>query len=776
MAGREPHTGREWVTSVERRLRRLERGGQVAPKAVAAATAALAALPAPPKDDVAPTITQVTTKTYVPDAQVGVDPAPLLAAVGVAFDLPRFNTDHAEIDHDHTEAFLRVASDSDEDWSLFDSVPFEEPHVASATSLTPGQTYEVSLVDVDTHGMRSPRSDVQSATAAVSSISDNEPPPAMSKPILSTALGILLVTWDGKDSTGAQMPPDFHHGEIILDGMSAGSVTRSAPTWPISGLVVGSEHTVTLRAVDSAGLKSGQSAASVITVQGVTGPDLEANSVTANAIAAGAVTASKLEAILVLTTRLVAGDLNGTNVSLEPDGLHAYVPGPDQDSDPIEIISISTAGGTGFAVTDASGNVLGRFDTTGDITAQNVFVGGVLYADTFYMNGEPLGGQSPGDGTQGPTINGRDLISDDTQAFISSHPGDVAGDLPWMDGTALGCTNSGRRDDLNDWTYDGTGGEEDIRAIGSVSWNAVVGRSYLIVGSFPAWRSTDGLEGTFGASVLKISTLENGKVGLGDDGAILPGGYIYGASGVGFSPMTTIEVRCPEDVPAGQASVLAYNFVYAGRQATHTGGGGSQCYIGIFDLGRRQQGNGMVVRNDRQQGTATPPPADDPPPPSGTVKTITKDATDFRSFNGGGDRNTFYDGKATQGYYPGNGIMKGEAIFPDFTGTLNGATVLKVEVYTYWSHWWDNSGGVANIGTHANKVLAATWGGIDQKRADLVSRSFPNPGGGWVTLPDTENARWKSGDDRGIIVTAPNTSRTYYGYMTRAKVRITYRS
>jgi hypothetical protein len=130
--------------------------------------------------------------------------------------------------------------------------------------------------------------------------------------------------------------------------------------------------------------------------------------------------------------------------------------------------------------------------------------------------------------------------------------------------------------------------------------------------------------------------------------------------------------------------------------------------------------------------------------------------------------------KAVQGY--GGGSFRMSMIgFPSIISDLSGATVKKIEVYLYFEHWWNNSGGTASIGYHGATSAPSTWNG---SYANLQRSGIPKPGGVWITLPSSTHASWKSGAYRGVTLRAPSdsTSSTYYGYANpgACKLRYTY--
>jgi hypothetical protein len=156
----------------------------------------------------------------------------------------------------------------------------------------------------------------------------------------------------------------------------------------------------------------------------------------------------------------------------------------------------------------------------------------------------------------------------------------------------------------------------------------------------------------------------------------------------------------------------------------------------------------------------------------------TYNASWSRSYNGSGDWMSDQD-TVNQGYYSSTrGNQRGMIGFPSVTSDLSGATVQKIEVYLYFEHWHQNSGGTAVLGCHGYSSAQSNSGGIVSQ---FTSSSWPKPGGRWVTLPSNTYDEWKSGAYKGINVgPGDSTSLLYYGKargygQTNApKLRVTY--
>lgn len=108
---------------------------------------------------------------------------------------------------------------------------------------------------------------------------DEVPPPAPSKPILTTRLGVVTVEWNGKDLNGEAMPPDFDWVEVMrgpAPGISSGFLQAGAGSnfTHITDLPYNTPVTVWLRAIDIAGNISPDSETATISTQPLVDTDL----------------------------------------------------------------------------------------------------------------------------------------------------------------------------------------------------------------------------------------------------------------------------------------------------------------------------------------------------------------------------------------------------------------------------------------------------------------------------------------------------------------------
>lgn len=162
------------------------------------------------------------------------------------------------------------------------------------------------------------------------------------------------------------------------------------------------------------------------------------------------------------------------------------------------------------------------------------------------------------------------------------------------------------------------------------------------------------------------------------------------------------------------------------------------------------------------------------------TKTYTSQWT--RSYQGDGSLR-ISNGDMYQGQYSGtNGNQRSLIGFDDsqIRSDLSGATITKVELRLDNTHFYNNSGGTAVIGTHDYGSAPASWSGsrVDENRE---TESWAKGALKWVTLANSFGNDLKSGAATGIALGPGNsTSLTYYGYFVgqngsnKPQLRITY--
>jgi hypothetical protein len=150
------------------------------------------------------------------------------------------------------------------------------------------------------------------------------------------------------------------------------------------------------------------------------------------------------------------------------------------------------------------------------------------------------------------------------------------------------------------------------------------------------------------------------------------------------------------------------------------------------------------------------------------IQTFTRSysSTWTRSYQGDGDLRLTND-DIYQGQYSGtNGNQRSLIGFNDdqIRADLSGATIKKVELTLDNTHFYNNSGGTAVIGTHDYGSAAGSWSDsrVNQSRSTF---SWAKGAKKTVTLSNSYGTDFKSGNATGIALgPGDSTSLTYYGY------------
>ncbi|MFC9280953.1 hypothetical protein [Streptomyces collinus] len=189
---------------------------------------------------------------------------------------------------------------------------------------------------------------------------------------------------------------------------------------------------------------------------------------------------------------------------------------------------------------------------------------------------------------------------------------------------------------------------------------------------------------------------------------------------------------------------------------------GRNSYFIVEDIGPEIPKTGG---NNTGGGTATPPVVQ---------YTKTYSATWSGSYANRGSYNSYYGNSCYQGYYSSTNGMQASLIgFSSALGTdLSGATIQKAEVYLYFDHWYNNSGGKAVIKAHKHTARPSTF----SCDAESKTVTWAKNEGKWVDITTVfDSTTW-----RGIALD-PNTSGlTYYGrargygQTNPPKLRVTY--
>lgn len=130
-----------------------------------------------------------------------------------------------------------------------------------------GQRYEFRVRAVPTY---SDRLGEWSPVVVALVASDVTPPSVPSKPVLTSKLGVVDVQWDGRNTAGGGMEPDFDHVEVGISDSNGNwkyrdSVARDGYCH-VTGLELNSTWWFALRSVDHSGNKSAWSAGASVKV------------------------------------------------------------------------------------------------------------------------------------------------------------------------------------------------------------------------------------------------------------------------------------------------------------------------------------------------------------------------------------------------------------------------------------------------------------------------------------------------------------------------------
>lgn len=160
-----------------------------------------------------------------------------------------------------------------------------------------------------------------------------------------------------------------------------------------------------------------------------------------------------------------------------------------------------------------------------------------------------------------------------------------------------------------------------------------------------------------------------------------------------------------------------------------------------------------------------------PPSSSPALKyTTTWKATSSKTFSGG-QPNSFYKNKMSQGYWPSGGQRVGAAAFNGANSTgseknktvsqaLSGATIQRVRVFLYANHWYYPSGGTARIGLSSHSSMPST---LSSTSPTVTVGGWSANSGKWVTIPTSEFSKLKNGGRVVTVGPGSNNSYTYYG-------------
>jgi hypothetical protein len=203
------------------------------------------------------------------------------AGVALSWAPVETNTDGTDADDiDHYEV-----------WTHGESAPANQYRLASLsddTELTlspyrPGTTWRFKVRAFDRANNRSAFSDVITVVMAV----DTTPPQAPSMPTITSRLGVLTVTWDGKPATAA-WPPDFDHVDVHISTVNDFTPTintlvdrfYASSSTVVTSAEFGVPIFAKLVAVDDSSLQGPPSAQATGTASRLVGTDLDPDAIT----------------------------------------------------------------------------------------------------------------------------------------------------------------------------------------------------------------------------------------------------------------------------------------------------------------------------------------------------------------------------------------------------------------------------------------------------------------------------------------------------------------
>ncbi|NYI05254.1 hypothetical protein [Allostreptomyces psammosilenae] len=172
----------------------------------------------------------------------------------------------------------RYDSEEDDRWRYVNPGTSDRAYFSD---VLPGRNVRLTVSAVDTNGNRSP----WSAPYVFLTPTDPTPPPAPSAPVVSSRLGNLHITWDGRDANGAAMPPDFSHLEVHLGTVDGFTPTPQTLVDQLSGpgvaaapdVAYDTPYLVRFVAVDTSGNASEPSAQTAAEVERLVETDVDGN-------------------------------------------------------------------------------------------------------------------------------------------------------------------------------------------------------------------------------------------------------------------------------------------------------------------------------------------------------------------------------------------------------------------------------------------------------------------------------------------------------------------
>lgn len=418
------------------------------------------------------------------------------------------------------------------------------------------------------------------------------------------------------------------------------------------------------------------------------------------------------------TGNFVVGDPAGQNVTLSNASLTLNRLSNDGRQYPAW--QIGGSDGDQFQIVDASGNVLGGFDSEGNFVAQVVQVSDAI------------------------TVGGLDITS-----LIDRRPFGIIAGARMGGGHAVNNVRAGNSE----------------LGVVEVAANLAEGRQYRIV--------FDGHMTCTNTSVMQCRLRYTTASGL-DSTPSTPRISSSQLNANTESLTANVLKRVHFETVMSTSSNMTARFLLtiSNTTATYSTGvstsGSSPAYFYVEDIGTSttDMDDGLVNTGGGSPYTGSTPVI---PPAQKKAYTKTYDASWTRSWRG----STIVTDTLQQGRYGGYQRYSMIGIPASLFSDVAGSSISKIEVYMTNKSWWYGSGGKAIIGFHDN--------GSAPTNPDISSPSFTTSTwktglGQWVTIPSRFYADIKSKDIRGITLGYnAGSNGTYYGkFSNDVRFRATY--
>lgn len=463
-------------------------------------------------------------------------------------------------------------------------------------------------------------------------------------------------------------------------------------------------------------------------VGSINGDRITVSSLSASKISTGSISASQ---------KIIAGDANAAHAEVRSDGF--YVVGPDAGGDPLappimrERIKMGTDSNDYFAIADVNnpGVNLAQIADDGGATFQKLAV----KEEPNFM-GQPL----------------TELLDNYGGRIVAkAHIGPING--------------------LN---QSGSQGIRSEYGIGQVSFPVVSGRSYQIwmrfatyyanyVNPYLAVRFRTQQDTRTPAQIADPSTVPT-PVTNSSSILLTELDRSFASSGWSneFQKEAVFDATFTGIVTVGM-SIEAGNFSASTDVVKIYDG--SYLDIRAIDIGKTPAATGNPSNQGGTLYSWTAPP---PPPPPATQQYFSQTAANefyvIKVRSGVISEMTNWGGHVYQGYEPSYNGDQGSQLYwssSDWASFFGGGRVDQMDLYLYFEHWWNASGGTARIGLHGNWGRTGWNGNMWPRQWDV---GFARGEGKWLNINGWAGG-FQNGTYRGIMLgQGASTSATYYGY------------